>query len=303
MKNKINAIVTIPPYAPFIDEVVAHPIVGGLRLNTVMPTKGSLEELLQTIKKKAKDKELWLDLKTRQLRVKDFGVPPFTEITLTHEIEVKTPTTAYFNDGKEYATVLEIDKNRLIMQEGPRRVIGPGESVNIPDETLNVKGYFTVTDLSYIKAAKEVGIKNIMLSFVESKNDLNLINKIYPDANLALKIESKKGLFYANHEYKKEHGTLMAARGDLYVEIRRPHEIISAVEDIISKDKNAIAASRIFPSLAYNLEPNCEDIGDFDNLLRMGYKNFMLGDDICQRRESVINALNLFEVIAKKYQK
>jgi hypothetical protein len=39
--DRVEAIVTVPPYAPFLEEVAAHPLVAGLRLNTVMPLKGS----------------------------------------------------------------------------------------------------------------------------------------------------------------------------------------------------------------------------------------------------------------------
>ena len=104
-----KAIVTIPPYAPFIDEVARHPAVEGLRLNVVMPIKDSLEDVLKKLDDAAarRGKDFYVDLKCRQLRVKTFGVPPFSEIELSHNIEVETPVTAYFCDGQEYATVLE----------------------------------------------------------------------------------------------------------------------------------------------------------------------------------------------------
>jgi len=298
-----KAIVTIPPYALFIDEVLKHEIVSGVRLNTVMPVKESLEDLLKRLDEKAKKfgKDLWVDLKCRQLRVKTYGVPPFTEIELSHNIEVNTPVKAYFSDGKEAANVLEVDGNRLIMQEGPKRVVGPGESVNIPDSSLKIKGYFTDTDKKYIEAGKKAGVDHYMLSFVEGKEDIDSFKELYPEAVVAAKIESGKGMQYVSKEWDKE-ARLMAARGDLYVELRMPHHIIEAIETIVEKDPDAIAASRIFSSLSYGLEPSCEDIGDADNLLRMGYKTLMLGDDICMQRDSIISGLNLFEAMSRRYK-
>lgn len=296
----VKAIVTIPPYASFIEEVANHPIVSGLRLNTVMPTKGSLDGLLNQLQNRANGKDLWIDLKYRQLRVKNYGVPPFTEIELTHNINVETPVTAYFCDGKERAKVLEIDDNRLIMQDGPKRMVGPGESVNIVHPSLTVEGYFTETDLKYIEAAEKVGLKNYMLSFVESFDDVMKLSEKVPDANIVAKIESQKGMNYVRNDWNGGSG-LMAARGDLFVELEMPHYVTKAVEDIVMKDNNAIVASRIFPSLSYHLEPSCNDIGDVDNLIRMGYKNFMLGDDICMKRDSVISGLNLLRAIADNY--
>ncbi len=298
-----KAIVTIPPYAPFVDEVLRHDVVSGVRLNTVMPVKESLEDLLKRLDEKAKKfgKELWVDLKCRQLRVKTYGVPPFTEIELSHNIKVDTPVKAYFSDGKEAATVLEVDGNKLIMQEGPKRVVGPGESVNIPDKSLEIDGYFTDTDKKYIEAGKKVGVNHYMISFVEGQGDIDAFKELYPEAVVVAKIESRKGMDYVVKEC--ENVRLMAARGDLYVELRMPHHIIKAVETIVEKDPDAIAASRIFTSLSYGLEPSCEDIGDVDNLLRMGYRTVMLGDDICMKRDSVMSGLNLFEAIGKKYEK
>ncbi len=295
-----GAIVTIPPYAPFIREVALHPMVTGLRLNTVMPTKGGLEDLLRRLKHDTLDKDLWIDLKCRQLRVKTFGVPPFTEIELTHRITVETPVTAYFSDGREYATVLEVDGNRLIMQEGPGRVVGPGEAVNIPHPSLRVEGYLTDLDKAYLEAGQKVGIRNYMLSFVESPYDVQSVQNLCSDANLVAKIESRHGLAYVAHQWKGE-ARLMAARGDLYVEVGMPHEIIPAMESIIGKDKNAIAASRILTSLSRSPEPSSPDISDVDSLMRMGYRTLMLGDDVCMRRESVISALNVLDAMCGRY--
>jgi pyruvate kinase len=302
---KIQAIVTIPPYAPFIKEVARHPIVNGLRLNTVMPTKGSLEELLRKLNSEARnagDKNLWIDLKCRQLRVKEYWVPPYTEIRLSHSIKVETPVKAYFSDGREAATVLKVDGDRLIMLEGPKRVVGPGEAINIIHPSLTIEGYLTETDKRYVEAGLKAGVKNFMLSFVEGSEDAKALLPYATDANIIAKIESKKGLGYVEKEWK-DMPRLMAARGDMFVEVKMPHDIIDAVEKIIRKDSDAIVASRIFGSLSETLEPSCSDIGDVDNLLRMGYKTFMFGDDICMQRDSIISGLNLLSAMAEKYER
>ncbi len=302
----IDAIVTIPPYAPFIEEVAQHPLVSGLRLNTVMPIKGgrtkaTLEETLKRLQERAGGKEIYLDLKCRQLRVKTFGVPPFTEIELTHALSVDTPTRAYFSDGKQFAEVVAVDGNRLIMAEGPQRVIGPGESVNIPDPSLKVDGYFTDTDLLYIEAAQSVGLHTYMLSFVEEAADLAALLKEDPQAKPVLKIESVKGLNYVAKEWKGE-GRLMVGRGDLYVELLPyPHRIIPALEKIVGKDEKAILASRVLTSMSSSYIPSSQDISDVDSVVRMGYKTLMLGDDVCLKRDSVLGALNVLRAMAEGY--
>lgn len=297
----IKAIVTMPPYAPYMKEAAMHPIVSGVRLNTVMPTRGSLEDVLKSMQDKMRGKDIWIDLKGRQLRVESYWAPPFTEIRLSHPIEVHTPVSAYFSDGQEEAQVIEVDGNRLIMGDGPRRIIGPGESVNIIDPSLKIHGYLTKSDLGYMEAAEKVGIKRYMLSFVEKTTDIEAVKSQIPDASIVAKIESQRGLYYVANTWNKETARLMAARGDLYVEIERPHLINRAVEQIVKKDPEAIVGSRIFSSLAFQPEPSCADIGDAENLIRMGYKTFMFGDEMCLQRSSLIGGLNLLMAMIEHY--
>jgi hypothetical protein len=292
----MKAIVTVPPYAPFVGEVARHQAVSGVRLNTVMPIKGELEDTLKALQDKAGDKDFWIDLKCRQLRVQGYFVPPYTEVRLSHRIRVDTPATAYFGSGTESATVVAVDGDRLITLDGPRRVVGPGESVNIIHPSLSIEGYLTDRDKSYVEAANKVGLKKYMLSYVERNEDL----AGFDGMDIVAKIESRKGLDYVRHDWVGA-TRLMAARGDLHVELEKPHNMIDALELIISKDREAIVASRIFPSLSTSLEPSCEDIGDADNLMRMGYRTFMFGDEICMRRDSIMSGLNLFYAMGERY--
>jgi pyruvate kinase len=300
----LSAIVTIPPYASFIDEVAAHPIVSGLRLNTVMPLRESQRDVLERLSKiKAASRgrsyvPLWVDLKGRQLRVAEPALPPFTEIKLSHAIQVQTPVDAYFSDGNERARVAAVDGNRLIMEDGPRRIVGPGESVNIIHPSLQIEGTLTETDHAYLVAMKELGLTKVMLSYVESSADVDEVKRLLPNAEVVSKIETQKGLDFARKE-KAKHGQLMAARGDLYVEVIQPHRIIPALKTIIQADPKAIVASRILDSLAWTPVPVSADISDVAFLMEIGYRTFMLGDQVCMKRDSVIEALNVLWEMGK----
>lgn len=296
---RVRAIVTVPPYATFIEEVARHPIVEGLRLNTVMPIKGPPGPVIQRLA--GFGKTLWVDLKGRQLRVVGAAIPPFTEVRVSHKVSLKTPADAFFDDGREHARVVDVDGDRLILEDGPRRLIGPGESVNIVDSSLEILGTLTDTDRAYLAAMRELGEKHVMLSFAERPEDISEVREALPDASLVLKIESQRGLDFAgaipsNCGQKR----LMAARGDLYVEVLRPHRIISALRRVIAADPEAIVASRLFPSLSVREVPESPDIGDAAFLMQLGYRTFMLGDDVCLRRDSVMSALNLLEAVAKE---
>ncbi|MCB0197075.1 MAG: hypothetical protein KDJ65_34320 [Anaerolineae bacterium] len=293
--STIQAIVTVPPYADFLDDVAAHPLVCGFRLNTVMPLRGGPQEALQRLT--GYGLPLWVDLKGRQLRVVGAAIPPFTEVRLSHPIRVDTPVDAFFADGTECVRVAAVDGDRLILADGPRRLIGPGESVNIVHPSLRIDGTLTETDRAYLAAMRELNLTKVMLSYTEQPDDAQEVKDLLPKAEVMLKIETQRGLAFARR-HKSSHGRLVAARGDLYVEVLQPHKITTALREVISVDPQAVVASRIFDSLAFHPVPASADIGDVAFLLSLGYRTFMLGDALCLRRDSVLEALNLLEAMA-----
>jgi pyruvate kinase len=295
---KVQAIVTAPPYAPYLDEVAQHSLVCGLRLNTVMPLKSGPAEAL--VRLSALGQPLWVDLKGRQLRVVGAAIPPYTEVHLSHPIRVRTPVDAYFSDGEERVRVAAVDRDRLILEDGPRRLVGPGESVNIVDPSFEVLGTLTETDHAYLAAMKELRLRQVMLSYVESPEDGEEVRTLLPGAEVMLKIESRRGLEFARRHGATQ-GQLMAARGDLYVEVLYPHQIVGALRTVIQADPDAVVASRLFDSLARHPVPASADIGDVAFLLSLGYRTFLLGDAICFQREPLLEALNLLQAIAGEF--
>ena len=295
----VRAIVTTPPYATFLDEVAKHPLVCGFRLNSVMPLKSGPAEALKRLR--AFGQPLWVDLKGRQLRVVGAAIPPYTEVRLSHRIRVDTPVDAFFNDGNECVRVMAVDGDRLILEDGPRRLVGPGESVNIVHPSLEIEGTLTEMDRAYLSAMRELGLRRVMLSYVEGPSDADEVRDLLPDAELMLKIETQRGLDYAR-EYQDSQGQLMAARGDLYVEVLHPHRIVSALRDIIKADPQAVVASRIFDSLAHTPIPVSADIGDVAYLISIGYRTFLFGDVVCLQRDPLLEALNLLEAVAGEFR-
>jgi len=293
----VQAIVTVPPYARHLEEVAAHPLVSGFRLNTVMPVAEPLREVVERLARFGPP--LWVDLKGRQLRAATAAIPPFTEVRLSHPVSVDVPTDAFFHDGKEHARVVAVDGERLILEDGPRRVIGPGESVNVVDPSLVVEGTLTPTDRAYLDAMREAGERRVLLSYVERPEDVAEVRERLGGAEVLLKIESRKGLDFAR-SHRAALGHLVAARGDLFVEVREPHRVVGALRTILAADPEAVVASRIFPSLARDPVPEAPEIGDVAFLLGLGYRTFLLGDEVCLRRESVLAALNLLEAVARE---
>ena len=310
---------TVPPYAHFKD-IVTHPTVEAVRLNTTLPVHDSLDTILSNIKAQADPKDVWIDLKCRQLRIQDYNVNITNEkethyITLSHNITLNTPSEMFVDDGNYVGKINSVQNgNQIVVESSTENRYGlplpsqgevgirPGMSINILDPSLKIDGYLTQKDKDYIDAAKKVGMHNYLLSYVEQKSDIEDILKLDPDAQIIAKIESKKGLDFVKKVYPKYKGNvhLMAARGDLYVELDKPDEIITACEHIINADPEAVLASRLFESLKNpNQMPKSQDIFDVYCGMRMGYKRFMIGDDVCLKKESVESAIGLFDTIVQ----
>ena len=132
---------------------------------------------------------LWVDLKGRQLRVVGAAVPPYTVVRLSHRIRVDLPVDAFFSDGVECVRVVDVDGDCLILEDGPRRLVGPGESVNIVHPSLQIDGTLTENDRAYLSAMAEVGLQRTMLSYVESPADVEEVQRLLPAAEVLLKIE------------------------------------------------------------------------------------------------------------------
>ena len=346
----MKIIATIPPYAPFLPKLTANRAITGVRLNTVMPIKGELDEYLINLKKIMGDKDIWIDLKCRQIRTshgfffnapegseprhykidgkevvldpsspKAWGVlrtPPWAELKIDRKIELDTskgPVKCYFQDGYDHAYIAEvIDGDTLIMLDGPKRVVGGGESINILHPSLKIEGYFTPLDIKWIEAAKKADIHTYMLSYLEQDSDIEDLVALDPEAIAVAKIETQKGINWIADFYKdavhsmRKHKIkirLMAARGDLYVELGmpRPEKVLKGLYKIAKADHTSIVASRILTSLREQSRPVCSDITDIACMIQLGYKHFMIGDDICFQEDSLMLALEILTAIGKEY--
>ena len=307
----MSILVTIHPFADYLDSILTHPRIIGLRFNSAIPFTQTPQEIIEILKKKTKPKELWIDLKCSELRITKETVVPKELIPLNHKIEVSLPTAMYFNEGEKYLIIENIIDGDKLQIKTPKYAsedfeirFGKGASINIPNSSLKVHGYLTENDTKYIKASKECNVHNYMISYAQNSSDIEELLKLDPEATIVAKIESKKGLEFVKNEYEqyRDNVRLMAARGDLYIEIERPHEILKALKLIIKKDPDAIFASRILLStLEPEAIPSCSDICDVGFGILLGYKKFLLGDHVCEKEVALKSSIGLMDHIFKDF--
>ncbi len=297
-------IATLPLLPRYRYDIARHPLVDQLRYNTVMPLDVDIDRAVSELINVAESKPLWLDLKTRQLRITRFAYLPYSFVELSHQISVELPCALYFKD-----CVAEInsitDGNRLILSERPIRTVGAGEPVNILDPSLEIKGFLTDQDREFVRAAASQGLHNYMLSFVERKDDIEEILALDSNARMVAKIESARGLDFVEECARAYPSVqLMAARDDLYINMGDDKaEILQALLHILKHDKNAIAASRILTSLLDSPTVSMGDISDLYMLTLMGYSSFMLSDEICRIRDVFKRVIGTYESFGRVMQK
>lgn len=293
-------IVSLPPVHQdsLLKEIITNPYVGAVRYNTGMSSAYTPLETIQRIQQYAAPlgKQVFVDLKGRQLRVIEWANLPEGPIVLNHRIKVQMPAKIYFR-GDDCCELKEVvDGHKLYVDPLPKAPVGRGQSVNIIAKKLEIEGGLLPLDREYIKAALQEGISKFMLSFVENLDDVreleNALGKYLSKSKICLKIESQTGIGFVNKTNRVILRTcqLMAARDDLMIQIGA-YNMPRALKDIIRKDPNAICASRLLLGLETG-KVSMADISDLEYMKSLGYNNFMLSDGIS--REHFPSAINFW---------
>lgn len=315
----LNLSVTLCPSFPHFERFFKDKRISSIRLNSAMMGTFELDKELDKLKDIIKNSSssglssrfmitpLFYDIKGRQLRITEV-IPndDHLDIRLNHPIEVLTPTVVLFKAGADTALLLEVLEGgyRLKFMGGPKYNVLSGESIHIRDNSLKVGGdQFTKLELEKIHKVKNAGFTNWFLSYTESQRDVDEFRSLVgKDDIIYLKIENKNGLNYVADKFKKTENTrLVAARGDLYVEVDRPHEILTAVKLIVDKDPEAMVGSRILLSVVNDEVPSCADFHELAWLYDIGYRNMMLCDELCLKEPLLSRAVNVFDSFRENY--
>jgi pyruvate kinase len=304
----LNFHVTLWPAFPHFDRFAQDRRLQGIRLNSAMMEASEIEDDFLHHCMKA-EIPLWFDIKAMQLRIREIvcGMDcDHLEFILNRPVRVKTPCRVWFKAGEDSALLKEIkDGTHFIFEGGPKFEVRAGESIHIRQPEMEVGGdVFLDYELEKIQKVVEMGFNRFYLSYVYHQDHVDAFRELIgPDARLILKIENKEGLAWVANRYKTmPHTHLMAARGDLFIEIDRPHEIMAATKLIIEKDPDGFVGSRMLLSLCHQDVPSCADFSDLAWLYDIGCRNFLLCDELCLKEELLSRCVNVFNAFRKDYQ-
>lgn len=254
-------------------------------------------------------KPLWVDLEGRQVRVAEWTPFERGSVVLNRDFEIELPGKIFFRRaGWCEITYADAQNRKVYFQPLSGRTgyfLGKSQSVHVVAKRFEVKDYLGGLDENYIQAAASLGIKQFMLSFVESLQDLEVFSESYhacqnSSVNLplesVLKIESQKGMEFVKSLNSVKGFSLMAARDDLFLSfVNNPKNFLDAVKIIVQKDSNAIVASRLMSGLEQGEGLTLGDMTDLALMSSNGYKNFMLSDELSRNFD---NAMTQWENIA-----
>lgn len=308
--SEFKIMATLTPSLPHFFRFAKDNRLSGIRLNPPMLEDNDLDNELK-MAKSLNDSDIvpfYFDVKGRQLRVEEtHDMDDHLELTLNHHISVKTPIVVLFKAADDRALLKTITENgkRLIFDGGPRYVVRKGESLHIrhPSFKIHTPPFFTNKELKRIEKAKNAGFKRYFLSYVDSQHYVDQFLEIVgKDSLVYLKIEDKKGLEFVEREFKKMPNlVLVAARGDLYIEIDKPHEILRALKLIIAKDAHACIGSRIMLSVLHEPVPSCADFSELAWLYDIGYREMLLCDSLCLQEDFLATAVNAAQEFKEFY--
>lgn len=339
----LKLMVTLWPSFPHFSKFANDSRLSGIRLNSAMINNPELEKELKTLPSFEPTVPLYFDAKGRQPRVAwvDSDNATNLDLRLNHPVSVRTPTRVLFKAGADSAVLDRLDENgqRLIFRGGPAYMVHLGESIHILHPGFKIGGaLFTDEEKAKLEKVRRYGFKNYFLSYVECQKDIDEFHELVgKDTMVMLKIENQRGLdFVASHFKKSDNLVLVAARGDMYIELEWPHQILEALKLIIGKDPEACVGSRILLSVVNDIRnhkvadavklvrsidlkesdsnktiettllslinrdiPSCADFCELAWLYDIGYRNMMLCDELCLREELLDIAIGAFDAFRK----
>lgn len=305
--NDLKLLVTLWPSMPHFVDFLNDDRLAGIRLNSAMMSLPELDEQLEIIDDEMDPGTvpLYYDIKGRQLRVEEI-IPSKThlELILNHPISVATPTPVLFKAGADHALLEDVHGKHLVFRGGPQYSVRAGESIHIRHPSLVIHGpLFTDLEKEKIAKVRAAGLDKWFLSYVEKQTDVDEFRELVgQSAELMLKIESKQGMRFVAQEFRKQDNvSLIAARGDLYVELDQPHEILAATKLIVETDPEACVASRLLLSTVRSSVPSCSDFSELAWLYDIGYRKVMLCDELCLKQEFLGPAVGAFDAFRDSY--
>ena len=227
-------------------------------------------------------------------------------------LALRTSDRLLLHDGRIEAVITSSDEGYIKAEIVRGGTLAPGKGVNLPDTEIS-GSLLSGKDRADIEVARDCNVELVAVSFVQSASDVVEVRHLRgPDGLVIAKIERPQAVKALDSILKSCDG-VMAARGDLGVEI--PYEEVPPVQRRLARrsielGKFSICATEMLESMIAANRPTRAEVADVSAAVRDGFDAVMLsaetavGHDpagaveamsrICRGAEPDVNLPNLF---------
>lgn len=304
----------------------------GIRVNCSHGDAASHEKAVKVIRQAAKGTPypmaILFDISGPKLRLDQFegelavksGQPITLSTTATDlsrkQIAVNHPAIVeslkkgerfFVDDGRVEFTIVSKSRELVTAEAVNGGVLTSGKGINLPDTNLSI-GTITAKDKVDIKAAVELGVDLVAISFVRSGDDIieakQLINKYGGHQRVIAKLEKREAIEKLDDILLLSDG-VMIARGDLGVELP-PAEVPHIQREIIRRanrhHKPVIVATQMLESMRFSPRATRAEISDVAGAVYDFVDTVMLSAETASGQYPVEAVRVMAEVIASTEQ-
>jgi pyruvate kinase len=185
------------------------------------------------------------------------------------------------DDGRIETVVEQVDGADLSVRVVRGGYLQHGKGVNLPD--TEVRGsLLSKKDVADLSVARDLGVEIVAVSFVQTPSDVLSVREIVGDSILVFaKIERPQALARIDEICAVSDG-VMAARGDLGVEI--PYESVPVAQTLIARSALrhgviSICATEMLESMTTSSRPTRAEVADVSGAVRDGFDAVMLSGE------------------------
>ncbi len=209
------------------------------------------------------------------------------ELTLSYPQiidDLKPGEYVFFADGSIRAKVVEVKRDRAILEVKNAGVLSSRKGVNFPNSNLSLTAITKKDEKDLIFGAQN-GVDIVAISFVNSAKDIekarNILQAHGANPWIVAKIETQKAVENFEEILEASDG-IMVARGDLGIEVGI--ERVPVIQKRIIKEANrakkpVITATQMLLSMVNSPFPTRAEVSDVANAVMDGSDAVMLSDE------------------------
>ena len=194
--------------------------------------------------------------------------------------ELKKGDTVLLADGTIKLEVKELKEEEIVTEVKEGGELSDHKGINLPYIDIKLRAP-TEKDKRDLEFGKSLGVDYILLSFVQSGEDVKVAKQLAGDIPVIAKIEKPVAVENLSEIIEVSDG-VMVARGDLGVEIgieRVPLIQKRIIEETNKRGKLAITATQMLESMVFSHQPTRAEITDIATAVLDGSDALMLSEE------------------------